>query len=117
MFLFSCVLATEACSRPFISAACRKIVFVYSQYSPNDSDFTVFTTIKRLLFFLCNFDQSNQGGILFQLCQLIFLCTLYVIPVYMCGCILERRGKKCIVEKNLLQKNVLSILEVCRKKF
>lgn len=60
---------------------------------------------------------SSHGGLLFQLCQLIFLCTLCVVLTYMCGCILERRGKKCIVEKNLLQKNVLNILEVRRKKF
>lgn len=60
---------------------------------------------------------SSQGGLLFQLCQLLFLCIPYVVLIYMRGCILERRGKKCIVEKNLLQKSVLNILEVRRKKF
>lgn len=59
-----------------------------------------------------SFDQSNQDGILFQLCQLIFLCTPYVVPVRVCVCILERRGKKCIVEKNLLQ-NISLIFWKC----
>lgn len=65
-------------------------------------------------FFLCNFDQSSQVFISDHVSSYsfapltffyIYICVCMCIYIYVC--ILERGGKKCIVEKNLLQEKSL----------
>lgn len=95
---------TDACTQACTVVTHRKIVFVYSEYSP--SGLTCFTATKWL-FFLCNFHQSSKVFFIQIMSTRVPLHLLYVFVFFLYVCILERRVKKCLVEENLLEKMFL----------